>query len=147
MKDNNIINSYHDELTKLEKKEKKKIEKFKKKEEVKKRRQEKRLEKIEDKIFAKRQKLVKEENLIKEEKIPIFCLTNIYKVSLIITLFLGICYFVYSLIKQVNIFNVILFTSIIIGFTLTSAIQKKKERKIISIITSILFIIWILVNM
>lgn len=145
--ENNIRDLFEDNI---DTKAKKKIEKFKKKEEAKKRRQEKRLEKLEDKIFAKREKLTREAkyntNKINENKK--INLSNIYKISLIITLSIGIFYLVYSLIKkQIPIISAILFVLIIIGFILTSAIQKKKERKITSIITSILFILWMFINM
>ena len=144
MKNNNIINSYQEELTKLEQKEKKKIEKFKRKEERKKIKQEKRLERLEDKIFANRQKFFNQN----DNKTSILTLSNIYKVALGTTLISSIGYFLYSLIKkQTPVINTILFTLIVIGFLLTSTIQKKKERKFISIITSILFIIWMLLNM
>lgn len=148
MKDNNITTSYHDELERLKNKEKKKIEKFKKKEERKKRKEEKRLEKIEDMIFAKKNKLSRTSRYIEDKDIKDFYITKTYKISLIMTLIFGIIYFIYSLIKhETSIINYSLFTLIVICFFLTSAIQKKKERKIASIITSILLILWMLLNM
>lgn len=151
MKKNNTytVDLYHDELTKLEEKERKKIEKFKKQEEKKKRRREKKLEKKENKEFARRQKMSREAryNQTKENSLDTL-LPNIYKITILITLFITLSYFLYSLIKkQIYIFNSILFTLIIFGFILTSAIQKKKERKISSIITCILCILWMLLHL
>lgn len=147
--DTYTVDLYHDELTKLEEKERKKIEKFKKQEERKKRRREKKLEKKENKEFARRQKMSREAryNQTKENSLDTL-LPNIYKITILITLFITLSYFLYSLIKkQIYIFNSILFTLIIFGFILTSAIQKKKERKISSIITCILCILWMLLHL
>lgn len=144
-----IVDLYHDELSKQEEKEKKKIEKFKKKEERKKRKEEKKLEKKEDREFARRQKMSRESryNQINENKLDIL-LPKIYKISIIVILFFTLTYFLYSIIKgQIHFFNSILFTLIILGFILTSTIQKKKERKIVSIITCILLILWMLLHL
>lgn len=151
MKENNdyIVDLYHDELTKLEEKEKRKIEKLKKKEEAKKRREEKKLEKKEDKEFARRQKMSREVryNQTQQNNLDTI-IPNVYKITIIITLFLTLSYFLYSLIKrQIYIFNSLLFTLIMLGFILISTIQKKKERKIISVITCILCILWMLLHL
>ena len=147
--DTYIVDLYHDELNKLEEKERKKIEKFKKQEERKKRREEKKLEKKEDKEFARRKKMSREVkyNLEKENTFDTL-LPNIYKITILVTLFIALTYLLYSLIKkQIYIFNSILFTLMIFGFILTSAIQKKKERTIVSIITCILCILWMLLHL
>lgn len=149
--DSYIVDLYHDELTKLEEKERKKIEKFKKKEERKKRREEKKLEKIEDREFAKKQKMSRESRYIESKKNikdNHTLISNIYKITILLTLFMTISYFLYSLIKrQIHIFNTILFLLIVLGFILTATIQKKKERKIVSIITCFLYIIWMLLHL
>ena len=119
--DTYIVDLYHDELTKTEEKERKKIEKFKKQEERKKRKEEKRLEKKEDKEFAKRQKMSREARYNPEKETTLDkLLPNIYKITILVTLFITLSYFLYSLIKkQIYIFNSILFTLIIFGFILT----------------------------
>lgn len=145
--DNYVVDLYHDELTKLEEKERKKIEKFKKKEERKKKREEKKLEKKEDKEFARRQKMSRVSKYSQENKIDTL-IPDIYKKVILATIFITLTYFLYSLIKrQIYIFNSILFTLMMIGFILTSTIQKKKERKIVSIITCILSILWMLLHL
>lgn len=145
--DNYVVDLYHDELTKLEEKERKKIEKFKKKEERKKQREEKKLEKKEDKEFARRQKMSRVSKYSQENKIDTL-IPDIYKKVILATIFITLTYFLYSLIKrQIYIFNSILFTLMMIGFILTSTIQKKKERKIVSIITCILSILWMLLHL
>lgn len=145
--DNYVVDLYHDELTKLEEKERKKIEKFKKKEERKKQREEKKLEKKEDKEFARRQKMSRVSKYSQENKIDTL-IPDIYKKVILATIFITLTYFLYSLIKrQIYIFNSILFTLMMIGFILTATIQKKKERKIVSIITCILSILWMLLHL
>ena len=145
--DNYVVDLYHDELTKLEEKERKKIEKFKKKEERKKQREEKKLEKKEDKEFARRQKMSRVSKYNQENKIDSL-IPNVYKKTIFITIFITLTYFLYSLMKrQIYVFNSILFTLMMIGFILTSTIQKKKERKIVSIITCILSILWMLLHL
>lgn len=131
-----IIDLYHKETTD------RKIEKFKQREIKQKQKREKKLEKLEDREFAK---VHKELYTDKQTKIS---LSIVYKVSILTTLFLTPSYFIYSIIKkQILLFNSILFTLIVIGFILTSTIQKKKERKIMSIATSALLILWMLLHL
>lgn len=131
-----IIDLYHKETTD------RKIEKFKQREIKQKQKREKKLEKLEDREFAK---VHKELYTDKQTKIS---LSMVYKVSILTTLFLTPSYFIYSIIKkQILLFNSILFTLIVIGFILTSTIQKKKERKIMSIATSALLILWMLLHL
>lgn len=131
-----IIDLYHKETTV------RKIEKFKQREIKQKQKREKKLEKLEDREFAK---VHKELYTDKQTKIS---LSMVYKVSILTTLFLTPSYFIYSIIKkQILLFNSILFTLIVIGFILTSTIQKKKERKIMSIATSALLILWMLLHL
>lgn len=131
-----IIELYHKDATD------RKVERFKQKEIKQKQKREKRLEKIEDREFARTHKK------LYIEKNTILSLEMIYKISILSTLFLTLSYFIYSIIrKQILLFNAVLFTLIIIGFLLTSTIKKKKEKKIASIVTSILLVFWMLLHL
>ncbi len=146
-KDEYVVDLFQEEIDKRNEKEKRKIEKFKKKEEKKKKREERKLEKQEDKEFAKQQKMsrmARYSPTTKENKID---LNLLYKIFIIAIIFITLTYFIYSLIvRQIKIFNSILFTLMILSFILSSTIQKKKERKIAFIIASTLSILWMLLH-
>lgn len=144
----NVINIFQKELEKREEKQKKKIDKFKKQEGKRKEKELKRLEKLEDKGFAKQQKLSRMTKYTvnnEKKKIPI---SLIYKIFIIAILFITITYFIYSLIaKQIPPFDAIVFTLMILSFVLSSTIQKKRERKIAFIVASFFAILWMLLHL
>lgn len=145
----NTVDLYHEELSKQREKNEKKVQKFKQSEEKKRKKELKRLEKFEDREFARKNKLSRESryNLPKNDIISKYILIT-YKISIATMLFITITYFIYSLIrKKISVFNSVLFTFMMFGFILSVTIQKKKEKRISFIITSILCILWMLLHL
>lgn len=129
------------ELHRLEKKEELRIKRYKKLEQKKEAKRLKRLEKEEDRAFAKLQKQ-QQPNFTSKKIIQLS-----HKISICILTLLNFIYFLISFFQnKITIFNNILFFLIINGFLLTATIQKKEARKTISLITCILFILWIILH-
>lgn len=140
-KETNISDLFQQELKKMQSKEKNKIARYKKIEQKKEAKRLKKLEKEEDKAFAKLYN--NQQSILTTTK----TIQIIYQISIFGLLLLSFLYFIISFFQnKITKFNNILFFLSVIGFLLTSTIQKKNARKITSIGTCILLILWILLH-
>lgn len=142
--DGDSMNNKNEQINSLflkkEKELDKKVNKFKKLENKKKAIKSKRLDRFEDREFSK---------IIKKEKgIGIYALVpKVYKVIILFLFIFELLFFLLSIFrKNINLLNNFLLLFIVIGFILTSTILKKHEKKIVSIITAILIILYLILQ-
>lgn len=143
-----IVSIFDKELDKLTEKENKKLEKYKRKEQKKEAKRLKKLEKAEDKGFARMQKISKVKDLyISNQEVIDSILPLVYKICIGALILFELIYFIASFFRnKILPFNNILFLFIVSGFLLTSTIQKKNARKLVSIVTCFLIILWIILH-
>lgn len=134
-----ITDLFSDEEKKLERNKIREIEKYKKRELKKEAKRKRQLEKEEDRAFNR---LVNKTDLKIEKYI-----SYTYKVIIVSSLALILIYFIISFFqKKITIFNNILFFILSISTLISATIQNKKARKITTIITCFILILWILLH-
>ena len=134
-----ITDLFSDEEKKLERKKIKEIEKYKRRELKKEAKRKRQLEKEEDRAFSK---LINKTDLKIEKYI-----SYTYKVIIVSSLALILIYFIISFFqRKITIFNNILFFILSISTLISATIQNKKARKIMTIITCLILILWILLH-
>ncbi len=134
-----IIDLFSDEEKKLERNKIREIEKYKKRELKKEAKRKRQLEKEEDRAFSR---LINKTDLKIEKYI-----SYTYKVIIVSSLALILIYFIISFFqKKITIFNNILFFILSISTLISATIQNKKARKITTIITCFILILWILLH-
>lgn len=134
-----ITDLFSDEEKKLERKKIKEIEKYKRRELKKEAKRKRQLEKEEDRAFSK---LINKTDLKIEKYI-----SYTYKVIIVSSLALILIYFIISFFqRKITIFNNILFFILSISTLISATIQNKKARKITTIITCLILILWILLH-
>ena len=134
-----ITDLFSDEEKKLERKKIKENEKYKRRELKKEAKRKRQLEKEEDRAFSK---LINKTDLKIEKYI-----SYTYKVIIVSSLALILIYFIISFFqRKITIFNNILFFILSISTLISATIQNKKARKIMTIITCLILILWILLH-
>lgn len=134
-----ITDLFSDEEKKLERNKIREIEKYKKRELKKEAKRKRQLEKEEDRAFSR---LINKTDLKIEKYI-----SYTYKVIIVSSLALILIYFIISFFqKKITIFNNILFFILSISTLISATIQNKKARKIATIITCFILILWILLH-
>lgn len=134
-----ITDLFSDEEKKLERNKIREIEKYKKRELKKEAKRKRQLEKEEDRAFSR---LINKTDLKIEKYI-----SYTYKVIIVSSLALILIYFIISFFqKKITIFNNILFFILSISTLISATIQNKKARKITTIITCFILILWILLH-
>ena len=134
-----ITDLFSDEEKKLERNKIREIEKYKKRELKKEAKRKRQLEKKEDRAFNR---LINKTDLKIEKYI-----SYTYKVIIVSSLALILIYFIISFFqKKITIFNNILFFILSISTLISATIQNKKARKITTIITCFILILWILLH-
>lgn len=134
-----ITDLFSDEEKKLERNKIREIEKYKKRELKKEAKRKRQLEKEEDRAFNR---LINKTDLKIEKYI-----SYTYKVIIVSSLALILIYFIISFFqKKITIFNNILFFILSISTLISATIQNKKARKITTIITCFILILWILLH-
>lgn len=134
-----IADLFSDEEKKLERNKIREIEKYKKRELKKEAKRKRQLEKEEDRAFSR---LINKTDLKIEKYI-----SYTYKVIIVSSLALILIYFIISFFqKKITIFNNILFFILSISTLISATIQNKKARKITTIITCFILILWILLH-
>ena len=134
-----ITDLFSDEEKKLERNKIREIEKYKKRELKKEAKRKRQLEMEEDRAFSR---LINKTDLKIEKYI-----SYTYKVIIVSSLALILIYFIISFFqKKITIFNNILFFILSISTLISATIQNKKARKITTIITCFILILWILLH-
>ncbi len=134
-----ITDLFSDEEKNLERNKIREIEKYKKRELKKEAKRKRQLEKEEDRAFSR---LINKTDLKIEKYI-----SYTYKVIIVSSLALILIYFIISFFqKKITIFNNILFFILSISTLISATIQNKKARKITTIITCFILILWILLH-
>ena len=134
-----ITDLFSDEEKKLGRNKIREIEKYKKRELKKEAKRKRQLEKEEDRAFSR---LINKTDLKIEKYI-----SYTYKVIIVSSLALILIYFIISFFqKKITIFNNILFFILSISTLISATIQNKKARKITTIITCFILILWILLH-
>lgn len=134
-----ITDLFSNEEKKLERNKIREIEKYKKRELKKEAKRKRQLEKEEDRAFSR---LINKTDLKIEKYI-----SYTYKVIIVSSLALILIYFIISFFqKKITIFNNILFFILSISTLISATIQNKKARKITTIITCFILILWILLH-
>ena len=134
-----ITDLFSDEEKKLERNKIREIEKYKKRELKKEAKRKRQLEKEEDRAFSR---LINKTDLKIEKYI-----SYTYKFIIVSSLALILIYFIISFFqRKITIFNNILFFILSISTLISATIQNKKARKITTIITCLILILWILLH-